>query len=156
MKFLISILCSFSLLIVLSSCQKKYTCAQRTEMESSVIEDYLSNNGLKDKAIKTDEGLYYVISTAGAGAKPNINSQVTVNYKGYLTDGTVFDQANNVKFYLSDVVQGWQIGMQKFSAGSKGKLFIPSCYGYGETPPSGSKIPKNSVLIFDIDLLEVR
>lgn len=132
------------------------TCKERTDMESAVIEDYLSKKGLKDKAVKTEEGLYFIIENAGSGSKPNINSQVTVNYRGYFTDDTEFDKGTNVSFYLSEVIQGWQIGMQKFTSGGKGKLFIPSCYGYGETPPSGSKIPKNSILIFDVDLLSVK
>lgn len=129
-------------------------CEKRTEQQGEDIEKYLTDKGLKDNAQKTAEGIYYIIETNGTGDRPSISSKITVNYKGYFLDDKSFDQGTDISFFLSEVIQGWQIGMQLFKEGGKGKLFIPSCYGYGSNPPSG--IPKNSVLVFDIELLQVR
>ena len=77
---------------------------------------------------------------------------VKVHYKGYLTDGSVFDETsgNAREFALYSVIEGWQIGIPLFGKGGKGKLFIPSDYGYGGS--STDEIPAHSVLIFDIVL----
>jgi FKBP-type peptidyl-prolyl cis-trans isomerase FkpA len=73
-----------------------------------------------------------------------------------LTDGSVFDQSNSagVSFNLTSVIQGWQEGIPYFKKGGKGKLLIPSALGYGTQGTSG--ISPNSVLIFDINLLDVK
>ena len=98
--------------------------------------------------------MYYVIEEEGIGEHPNIYSLVTVNYKGYLLDGTVFDETlpdEPIQFQLFQVIPGWQEGIQKFRTEGSGKLLIPSELGYGSD--AQSDIPANSVLIFDIELL---
>ena len=97
--------------------------------------------------------MFYVIDNVGAGGNPNSSSNVTVIYKGYLLDGSVFDQSNptGVTLNLSNVIQGWREGIPYFKiGGGKGKLLIPSALGYGDQ--AKSSIPANSVLIFDIQL----
>jgi FKBP-type peptidyl-prolyl cis-trans isomerase FkpA len=86
---------------------------------------------------------------------PNINSLVTVAYKGTLTDGTIFDQSSSsgATFPLSNVIQGWQEGIPLFSEGGSGILLIPSALGYGSQPVGN--IPENSVLIFEVTLLNI-
>lgn len=144
----------FCLLIVLSfsTCKKKNTVDQKAKDEE-VITNYISDNKLSAKA--TGTGLYYVIDTQGTGTQPSSTSTVRVNYKGYLTNGTVFDQSSGIGFTteLKAVIKGWQEGIPYFKKGGKGILLIPSALGYGSQ--AQSKIPANSVLIFDIDLLEV-
>ncbi len=133
-------------------------CNRRENLEDEVILNYLKDKGLSDKAVKTTEGVYYYIATSGNGNHPTIDSKVTVDYKGYLTDGKEFDSsyslAEKPSFYLYEVIEGWQIGMPFFDKGSKGTLLIPSRFAYGKNPPPG--IPKNAVLIFDIELLEIQ
>ena len=99
--------------------------------------------------------MYYVINTNGNGNVPNINSIVTVAYKGTLTDGTIFDQsdASGLTFPLTNVIQGWQEGIPLFSEGGSGILLIPSALGYGNQ--SIGNIPANSVLIFEVTLINV-
>ncbi len=142
------------LMIILSclSCKKKKKATQ-ADLDDKIITDYISNNHLN--ATKTGSGLYYVISTQGTGAQPNGNSNVTVNYKGTLKDGSVFDQspAAGSTFNLGNVIKGWQEGIPYFKKGGKGMLLIPSALGYG-SQATGS-IPANSVLIFNIDLINV-
>jgi FKBP-type peptidyl-prolyl cis-trans isomerase FkpA len=80
---------------------------------------------------------------------------VVANYKGYLTDGTVFDESKTgspATFALKTVIPGWQEGLQLIGVKGKIKLLIPSALGYGST--AKTNIPANSVLIFDIELVE--
>lgn len=143
----------FSLVLCFSFCKKKKTVDQPAKDEE-IIQNYISENKLT--ATATGSGLYYVMTTQGSGARPNLSSTVTVVYKGYLTDGTVFDQSNSagVSFGLSGVIKGWQEGIPYFNKGGKGKLLIPSALGYGAQ--AQTKIPANSVIIFDINLTDVK
>ena len=136
------------------SCKKTLTTSEQASADEKIITKYISDNKLS--ATATGSGLYYIITTQGTGVNPTLSSNVTVNYKGYLTDGSVFDQsaAAGATFGLSQVIKGWQEGIPYFKKGGKGKLLIPSALGYGTTQ-QGS-IPANSVLIFDIELLNVQ
>ena len=124
-----------------------------TQIDDEIILQYISDNNLN--ATSTSSGLYYVIETTGNGVFPNIYSTVTVAYTGMLTNGTVFDQSNSVgiSFPLTNVIQGWQEGIPLFSEGGIGKLLIPSALGYGNR--TVGNIPENSVLIFDVELIDV-
>lgn len=117
------------------------------------ITAYIAKNNLT--AIKSDSGLYYVIDVAGEGAKPTAKSNVTVAYKGYFTNGNVFDQsdANGVTFGLQQVISGWTEGIPYFKEGGSGILLVPSHLGYGSYDNRG--IPGGSVLIFDVKLIKV-
>lgn len=135
------------------SCKKKKTVDQAAADET-IITQYIADHKLN--ATATGSGLYYVMTSVGAGANPTSTSSVTVKYKGYLTDGTVFDQSSNigVTFSLTQVIKGWTEGIPLFKKGGKGILLIPSALGYG-AQQQGS-IPANSVLIFDIELLDIK
>ncbi len=136
----------FSSIFIVSSCSPGLS-------DEDVILQYISDNNLN--AEPTGSGLYYVINTAGNGNVPNINSIVTVAYKGTLTDGTIFDQsdANGLTFPLTNVIEGWQEGIPLFSEGGSGILLIPSALGYGNQ--AIGNIPRNSVLIFEVTLVNV-
>jgi FKBP-type peptidyl-prolyl cis-trans isomerase FkpA len=135
------------------ACKPKKTVDQPA-VDEQIITQYISDHKLNAKA--TGSGLYYVTINAGNGARPVASSNVTVNYKGYLSDGSVFDQSasSGVSFGLANVIQGWQEGIPLFKKGGKGILLIPSALGYGAS--AQSSIPANSVLIFDIELLDVK
>lgn len=117
------------------------------------IMDYLEVNELE--ATKTASGLYYHIENQGDGAMPTAASTVTVAYKGFLLDGTIFDEtdANGIRLGLSQVILGWQEGIPLFNAGGTGSLYIPAHLGYGSFNYNG--IPGGSVLVFDIELISV-
>lgn len=121
---------------------------QQYDTDIQLIENYLAENNLT--AEKTSTGLYYIITNEGSGSNPNINNVVTVQYSGYLLDGTKFDSGTS-SFPLSNVIEGWQQGIPKFKTKGRGKLLIPSYLGYGTG--GTSNIPGNSVLIFDIYLI---
>lgn len=107
----------------------------------------------KLKAQRSDTGLYYLIGKEGEGKHPSPNSNVTISYIAYFTDGKTFDQSVKIEIKLSDVIEGWTEGIQHFKEGGEGVLFIPSHLAYGHT--DYGSIPGGSVLIFDIQLLEV-
>ncbi|MCQ2198635.1 MAG: FKBP-type peptidyl-prolyl cis-trans isomerase [Paludibacteraceae bacterium] len=117
---------------------------------------WLANN-LKNPGIKeTSSGLQYKVIAEGSGIKPKAADKVKVNYTGTLTDGTVFDSNNGgnpVEFNLNQVIPGWTEGIQLMQVGAKYKFFIPSELAYGER--SMGKIKPNSILIFEVDLLDV-
>ncbi len=137
-------------IVLFSACKKEESQADK---DDAIIRQYLSDNSID--AIKDASGIYYVITDEGTGNDhPDISSEVTVRYKGYLTDGTVFDETtgnSTATFPLSGLIRGWQIGIPKLKQGGKGTFYIPSALGYG-SQATGS-IPANSVLIFDIELV---
>lgn len=142
------------LFTVFISCSKDKDAEEnfvaRNEKE---ITDYIAKNNLIAK--KSDTGLYYVINQQGTGTQPNANSNVRVAYKGYYTNGQVFDQspAAGITFNLQEVIKGWTEGITYFKTGGNGILLVPAHLGYGNSDRNG--IPGGSVLIFEINLISV-
>ena len=149
MKNIVSITLVVSLLFLINNCKK----VDYEVVDNDIIQQYISDNNLN--AESTESGLYYVIDLPGTGENPTVSSNVTVAYTGSLTDGSIFDQSNSngITFPLSGVIQGWQEGIPLFKEGGSGILLIPSALGYGSQ--SVGSIPANSVLIFDVNLIDV-
>jgi FKBP-type peptidyl-prolyl cis-trans isomerase FkpA len=124
------------------------------ETDKMLIEEYISENNLD--AQSTASGLYYVIDEPGNEEHPNLQHDVTIHYEGKLLDGTKFDSSLDrgepSTFALADLIEGWQEGIPLFGKGGNGKLLIPSHLGYGSNTLPG--IPANSVLLFDIELID--
>ena len=124
-------------------------------LDTLAIDAYLVSN--KINALKTKEGVRYMITKAGSGDSPVLSSTVKVNYKGsLLADGSVFDQSQSpIEFPLTNLIQGWQVGFQKLQKGCRATLYIPSSLGYG---PNGSppQIPANANLVFEIELIDFK
>lgn len=137
------LLVSLSFLIALSSCNKE---------ESLTVEEYIAQNNLETTELLDGVHIYYRTKTQGP--KPSISSTVDVKYKGYLTDGTVFDQNESASFRLSEVVRGWQIGIRDMPKGSDATLIIPASQGYGSR--KRQNIPANSTLVFDVVLKDFK
>ncbi|MDM8158766.1 FKBP-type peptidyl-prolyl cis-trans isomerase [Labilibaculum sp. K2S] len=121
----------------------------RAENEEEIAAYVLANNLAAEK---TASGLYYVIEEEGTGAQVTSSSNVTITYKGYYTNGTVFEDSkeNLVSFNLQGVIHGWTEGLTHFKEGGKGMLLIPAHLGYGSKDYNG--IPGGSVLIFEIEV----
>ena len=135
--------------------QEKQMAAAEKEKQEGV--DFLEENKKKEGVKVLPSGIQYEVITEGSGVKPEATDTVQVHYHGTLIDGTVFDSSVRrgmpATFPLNQVIQGWQIGLQEMSEGSKYKLYIPSDLGYG---PRGNRgIPGNAVLIFEVELLDV-
>jgi FKBP-type peptidyl-prolyl cis-trans isomerase FkpA len=137
------------------ACDKnKLSPEEQLEKDIEIIKSYIADNNLA--AESTSSGLHYVIEQPGSGASPTLSNTITIRYKGYYTNGNVFDQSQpeGATFPLSNLIKGWQEGIPLFKEGGKGILLIPSALGYG--PKGNSSVPGNSVLIFDIELFEVK
>ena len=140
------------IILMMTGCKKQET--DYKPIDKAIIEKYLADNSLT--AQSTASGLYYIITKAGGLNHPGLTSAVTLKYKGYLTDDTVFDQTLATglptSFQLSGMIDGWKEGVPLIGIGGKIKLLIPSDLAYGATAKTG--IPAHSVLIFDIELID--
>lgn len=106
----------------------------------------------------TDSGLKYRILRNSDGEKPTAANTVTVNYRGWLNSGKVFDSSYErgepTTFPLQNVIAGWTEGMQLVGEGGMIELWVPSKLGYGERGSPGS-IPAHSNLHFIVELVTV-
>ncbi len=157
---------AFVLMIIASvlffSCGKKDTTCGYTDSaavapasEVQTLQNYLSSNNIT--ATASPSGFYYTITAQGSGkAVVNLCSLVTINYVGKLTNGTVFDQTqagSPATFTLGQLIVGWQKGLPLISKGGSIRLYIPPSLGYGAS--QAGSIPPNSILIFDITMVDI-
>ncbi|HWX18745.1 MAG TPA: FKBP-type peptidyl-prolyl cis-trans isomerase [Candidatus Binatia bacterium] len=107
----------------------------------------------------TASGLKYQVLKQGTGTvSPKPTDTVKVHYHGTLLDGTVFDSSvergQPISFPLNRVIPGWTEGLQLMKVGDKFKFEIPPNLAYGPNSPS-PKIPPNSTLVFEVELLGI-
>ena len=132
------------------------------EMNAKAVEagkKFLEENAKREGVKTTESGLQYEVVKSAEGRQPTENDVVTVHYEGSLTDGTVFDSSikrgSPIDLPVGGVIPGWVEGLQLMHVGEKFKLYIPSELAYGEQSPS-PLIPANSVLVFDLELLDIK
>jgi FKBP-type peptidyl-prolyl cis-trans isomerase FkpA len=148
------------LTIVAAGCSKKSKSCDPVPVakEEPEILKYISENGIT--ASRDNSGIYYQIITPGTGIAPGNTSKVTINYIGKLLSNVVCDSASNKEWPMTSLVTGFQIGLPLIKKGGKIKLILPSSYGYGCTPITDAnnnvRVPANSILVFDIELLNVQ
>ena len=134
---------------------KRSQLAQKNSGES---QKFMLDNKGKEGVKTTASGLQYKVVKEGNGAQPKSSDTVTVNYRGTLTDGTEFDSSYKrgqpASFPVSGVIKGWTEALQLMKVGSKYQLFIPPDLAYGQT--GQGSIPPNAVLIFEVELLDVK
>ncbi|MBL7250734.1 FKBP-type peptidyl-prolyl cis-trans isomerase [Alloalcanivorax marinus] len=139
--------------------QKKQEEQAQKNLEESKA--FLEENAKKDGVETTDSGLQYEVLKSGEeGAEsPTLEDTVEVHYKGSLVDGTVFDSSierdKPAVFGLKHIIPGWQEALPMMKVGDKWKLFLPPELGYGEQG-AGGDIGPNQVLIFEVELLDVK
>jgi FKBP-type peptidyl-prolyl cis-trans isomerase len=130
----------FVIMILAISCNKDEDSGDNQQLiEQQQIEQYADANQLNGQF--TGSGLYYVIENAGSDNKPNVNSLITVSYRGYYLDGTILDEGAFYTERLFRLIAGWQEGIPLIGEGGKIKLIIPSHLAY-----------RNGVLVFDVTL----
>lgn len=147
-----------TIVLALGGCKKddnSKNCGEVTltapAAEVQNLKTYLQTNNITAK--EDPRGFFYTLHAAGAGTKPTICSGVSVDYVGKLTNGTVFDSANNASFNLGGLIAGWQEAIPLMATGGSMTLYLPPSLAYG-SQPNGS-IPANSNLIFQINLKNV-
>ncbi len=152
------------LLIAALALSGKVFAQDQNAADEKLLNEYFQKNNIK--ALKTASGLYYVISKAGDGPTAMAGQNVSMNYRGYFMDGKPFDanvdkdykpvngrEALNFTLGIGQVIRGWDEGIQLLSKGSRASFFIPSALGYGAV--DRGPIPANSILIFDVELVEI-
>ncbi len=132
--------------------------AQQAEIQRAEEKKWFDKNAKNNPKVKTlESGIQYEVLQAGEGKKPTAADEVTTHYHGTLTDGTVFDSSvergEPATFPVMGVIKGWQEILQLMPLGSKWKVYIPSELAYGSR--AVGNIPPNSILIFEIELLNI-
>lgn len=137
---------------------------EQEEMAQNNLEEsqkFLKENAEKEGIKTTESGLQYEVLESGEeGAEsPVMEDTVEVHYEGSLVDGTVFDSSierdKPAVFGLKHIIPGWQEALPMMKVGDKWKLYLPPELGYGEQG-AGGDIGPNQVLIFEVELLDVK
>lgn len=108
---------------------------------------------------KLPSGVYIQDLTVGTGARADSGKTLAMHYTGWLPDGTEFDSSRDrgpYEFQLGPgaVINGWHLGSAGMHVGGKRLLVLPSDQGYG--PGGSGRIPANAVLVFQVELVEVK
>lgn len=115
---------------------------------------FLSWNAGQPGVTQTASGLQYQMLKAGEGDSPADTDVVLVKYKGMLRDGTVFDQNERAPMEVAQVIPGFSEGLKLLKRGGQARFWIKPELGYGEREVGGGKIPANSLLIFEVELID--
>ena len=159
-KSILPVILAFFLLI--AGCNKdKSECPYTDDAitvpaaEITALENYLTTKGITN-AVKDNRGFYYKIQTAGTGPTAGLCSLIDIYYTGTLTNDVVFDGTTTTpaSFTLGKLIPGWIKGIPLIKAGGRIQLYLPPTLAYGNQ--AVGTIPANSILIFDIELLNVR
>ena len=132
--------------------------SKNTQSNLKQVDDFLKKNKDSNKNItETTSGLQYRIIKKGNGKSPKPTDKVRVHYVGRLINGQEFDSSiargKPAEFQLNRVIKGWTEGLQLMKEGAKYEFFIHPKLGYGNR--NSPKIPANSVLIFEVELIKV-
>ena len=131
--------------------------AAKAEAAAAVGKQYLTDNATREGVITLPSGLQYEVLATGDGAKPDREATVRTHYHGTLIDGSVFDSSYErgqpAEFPVGGVIAGWTEALQLMGTGSKWRLYVPSELAYGAQ--GVGSIPPHSVLVFDVELLDI-
>ncbi|MCC5877840.1 MAG: FKBP-type peptidyl-prolyl cis-trans isomerase [Candidatus Sumerlaeia bacterium] len=124
-----------------------------------IANEFLAGNAEREDVTVTDSGLQYRVISSGDGDTPGSDDQVKAHYTGRLIDGTVFDSSveRGEPFTFSTaggVIPGWIEAAKMMKEGDKWEVYIPPNLAYGAQGRMPT-IPPNSVLVFELELLEV-
>ena len=130
--------------------------AARAKKDKPVLDKAAKEKGAQVSA----DGLVYVPVQEGTGASPKATDVVKMAYRGSLADGTEFDNSAKhpqvPEFPLDKVIPCWSEGAQKMKVGGKAKFVCPASIGYKDKGEPRGGIPGGAVLVFEVELLEVK
>ncbi|MBS1916991.1 MAG: DUF3472 domain-containing protein [Bacteroidetes bacterium] len=134
---------------------KNADSASQTESDKKLIFDSIAAGKLDTTG--SINGVFYKLLKEGDGGFVNVNDTLTVNYKGWILNGETFDATKDkpATFPLNKLIKGWQYGLVKCKKGGKIRLIIPSALGYS-IRARAEKIPPNSILLFDVEVLDIK
>lgn len=131
----------------------KTISAKYAAEQQAYLTDFKKEKGVKE----LDNGTLIKLSRAGKGKNPKADSTVKVHYTGTLIDGTKFDSSRDrgeaFQTRLTDVIPCWTKAVQQLKPGARATVVCPADTAYGNRPVG--RIPANSVLVFDIELLTI-
>lgn len=144
--------------LIFSSCgkDKPVDCPPITAVAPQEEIDELTSF-IEEQEIEADydeRGFYYKINEQGEGKSIGACDEVTINYSGSLINDQVFDANDNISFPLVRLITGWRVGLPLINVGGDITLYLPPSFGYGVG--GSGMIPGNAILIFDIQLLDVK
>ena len=121
---------------------------------------YLYINAQKSGVKVMPSGLQFEIIETGEGRSPLATSNVVTHYHGTFVNGDVFDSSVDrgapAEFPVNRVIAGWTEALQMMKEGDKWRLVLPPEIAYGERGAAGGLIPPNTVLVFEVELIEVK
>lgn len=125
--------------------------------DSLTLDNYINSQSIK--AERTREGVFFTVHREGVGKEPQQGDYVKIRYVGKLLNGKTFDESpQNAPFAFQigrqQVIEGWDIALQKLRVGAKVTLYVPAKFGYGAAG-IGDIIAPNTPLMYDIELLEI-
>ena len=127
------------------------------EANKAAGEAFLAQNKTAEGVVTTESGLQYKVITEGTGATPADGDIVKVHYTGTLLDGTKFDSSVDrgepLEFPIGAVIPGWTEMLKLMKVGGKVTAWIPSDLAYGPRG-RGPQIPGNSLLVFEMELID--
>ncbi|MBF8964868.1 FKBP-type peptidyl-prolyl cis-trans isomerase [Pontibacter sp. FD36] len=160
----------FVVLVSFASCKEEnknpyYVTPEQIEAQKKIDEEtirkyFRTNNVDTTKVVRLNSGIYILTKKAGEGDVIKPGQYAEVNYIGRNVSNDVFDSSFrsgkpfSVLVGAGQVIKGWDEGLQHLRKGEEANLYIPSYLGYGYY--GSNSIPPNSVLIFEIDVLQVR
>lgn len=151
---------------LMQSFQQEIRASQQERQQAQASEnieagtEFLEENAQNDDVMVTESGLQYRVIEEGSGESPTAEDEVEVHYRGTLISGEEFDSSysrdETASFPLNQVIPGWTEGLQLMNEGATYEFFVPSELAYGNNPPPGSIIEPGSVLIFEVELIDVK
>lgn len=120
--------------------------------------NFLNENKKKDSIVVLQSGVQYRVVESGTGARPTMESDVTVHYRSMTMDGREFDSSfirgEPVTFTVNQVIKGWQEVLPLMKAGARWEVFVPAELAFGKRgqPPVGP----NEVVIYNLNLVEIK
>lgn len=139
--------------LLVTSC-KTYS-EEEVQGFDKIIQKFVMKSGLNYE--KSESGLYYLIEKEGEGEFIKFTDEVSFRYTGKLLSGKTFDgryKRTPITFEVSKLIEGWKEGMMYLKKGGKAKLIVPPTLGYGDNQLPD--IPANSILYFEIEVVDVR
>jgi FKBP-type peptidyl-prolyl cis-trans isomerase len=128
------------------------------EKNKTKADEFMAKNAKEDGVKTTPSGLQYKVATEGTGVSPKLDDVVVVHYRGTLLDGSEFDSSlkrnQPAEFPIRGVIPGWTEGLQLMKKGGKAILYVPPELGYGAQ--TRQQIPPNAVLVFEVELIDVK
>ena len=142
----------FLLLTLLLSACSTYSEEQLNSFDKK-IKEWIGQQDVQFK--KTESGLYYCYERNGSGRNVKYTDSVSVIFKGQLLDGTLFElEKKPIRFAVKEVIIAWKEILLMSKTEAKVKIIVPPQLGYGNHELE--KIPQNTILIYEIEIVDIK